>query len=77
MILISVLVRPLVLLDLNSWMQVYGYSTKSMLGSAYLHDMVQQPMTQISSPQLAPDFGLMSGLQCIVEKVRDRPPSAS
>lgn len=51
-------------------MQVYGYNTKSMLGSAYMQDMVQQPTAQINSPQLAPDFGLMSGLQCIVEKVR-------
>ncbi len=50
-------------------MQVYGYNTKAMLGSAYMQEMVQQPTAQINSPQLAPDFGLMSGLQCIVEKV--------
>ena len=55
--------------DLNSWMLVYGYNTKDMLGSAYMQDMIQKPTAQINSPQLAPDFGLMSGLQCIVDKV--------
>lgn len=51
-------------------MLVYGYNTKDMLGSAYMQDMIQKPTAQINSPQLAPDFGLMSGLQCIVDKAR-------
>ncbi|XP_065204844.1 teneurin-m isoform X4 [Planococcus citri] len=58
--------------DLNSWMLVYGYNTRDMLGSAYMQDMIQKPTAQINSPQLAPDFGLMSGLQCIVDKITEQ-----
>lgn len=48
---------------------MYGYNTNDMLGSAYMQEMIPKPTAQINSPQLAPDFGLMSGLQCIVDKV--------
>lgn len=56
-------------LDLSSWLKIYGYDVKNMLGSSYTHHMVYQPQAVVTSPQLAPDFGVMSGLQCIVDKV--------
>ncbi|RZF32871.1 hypothetical protein LSTR_LSTR013659 [Laodelphax striatellus] len=55
--------------DLQSWLQLYGYNLNNMLGSLYTRQIVYQPTAKISSPQLAPDFGVMSGLQCIVSKV--------
>lgn len=55
--------------NLNTWLQLYGYDIDSMLGSRYINKLFYQPRATVSSPQLAPDFGVMSGLQCIVEKV--------
>lgn len=55
--------------SLSSWLQLYGYDLNKMMGSKYITDMIFQPMTSVTAPQLAPDFGVMSGLQCIIEKV--------
>lgn len=55
--------------DLSSWLKIYGYDVNLMLGSSYTRRMVYQPQAIVLSPQLAPDFGVMSGLQCIVNKV--------
>lgn len=55
--------------DLNSWLHLYGYDIKNMLGSEYTSKMVYKPKATVTSPQLAPDFGVMSGLQCIVDRV--------
>ncbi|XP_075234226.1 teneurin transmembrane protein Ten-m isoform X2 [Lycorma delicatula] len=55
--------------DLKSWLELYGYDLTNMLGSLYTHKMIYQPNAKVTSPQLAPDFGVMSGLQCIVSKV--------
>lgn len=56
-------------LDLGSWLKLYGYDMDNILGSSYTRRMVYQPMAKVASPQLSPDFGVMSGLQCIIEKV--------
>ncbi|CAK1578856.1 unnamed protein product [Parnassius mnemosyne] len=58
--------------NLASWLQLFGYDLNKMMGSKYITDMVFQPMTSVTAPQLAPDFGVMSGLQCIIEKVNDK-----
>lgn len=43
-----------------------------MLGSSYTSRMVYQPRAIVTSPQLSPDFGVMSGLQCIVDKMNEK-----
>lgn len=55
--------------DLKTWLKLFGYDLSKMKGSQYTRDMVFKPHASIKSPQLAPDFGVMSGLQCIVDKV--------
>ncbi|XP_053675682.1 teneurin-m [Anopheles nili] len=58
--------------DLRSWLKLFGYDVTKMQGSQYTRDMIYRPAATIKSPQLAPDFGVMSGLQCIVEKVDEK-----
>uniref|UniRef100_A0A182N316 Teneurin-2 n=1 Tax=Anopheles dirus TaxID=7168 RepID=A0A182N316_9DIPT len=58
--------------DLRSWLKLFGYDVAKMQGSRYTRDMIYRPTATIKSPQLAPDFGVMSGLQCIVEKVDEK-----
>lgn len=58
--------------DLDSWLKVFGYDLKKMQGSKYTKDRVYVPHATIKSPLLAPDFGVMSGLQCIVEKIDEK-----
>ncbi|EDS38435.1 odd Oz protein [Culex quinquefasciatus] len=58
--------------DLKSWLRLFGYDVTKMQGSTYTKDMIYRPNAMIKSPQLAPDFGVMSGLQCIVEKVDEK-----
>ncbi|XP_058053844.1 teneurin-m [Anopheles bellator] len=58
--------------DLRSWLTLFGYDVRKMQGSRYTRDMIYRPRALIKSPQLAPDFGVMSGLQCIVEKVDEK-----
>ncbi|XP_076663968.1 teneurin transmembrane protein Ten-m isoform X3 [Andrena cerasifolii] len=58
--------------DLASWLNLYGYDMSAMLGSEYMKQMVYQPSATITSPQLTPDFGVMSGLQCIVNRVHEK-----
>ncbi|XP_017764614.1 PREDICTED: teneurin-m isoform X1 [Eufriesea mexicana] len=58
--------------DLNSWLKLYGYDISAMLGSEYMKRMVYQPSAMVTSPQLTPDFGVMSGLQCIVNRVHEK-----
>ncbi|XP_050443334.1 teneurin-m isoform X2 [Adelges cooleyi] len=54
--------------DLNSWLELYGYDIKNMIGSSYTRQQLHQPTAKVTSPQLAPQFNVVSGLQCIVEK---------
>ncbi|XP_026674472.1 teneurin-m isoform X7 [Ceratina calcarata] len=58
--------------DLSSWLKLYGYDISAMLGSEYMKQMVYQPNAMVTSPQLTPDFGVMSGLQCIVNRVHEK-----
>ncbi|XP_025267250.1 teneurin-m isoform X3 [Camponotus floridanus] len=58
--------------DLASWLKLYGYDISTMLGSEYTKQMVYQPSAIVTSPQLTPDFGVMSGLQCIVNRVQEK-----
>ncbi|CAH1394248.1 unnamed protein product [Nezara viridula] len=58
--------------DLGSWLKLYGYDINNILGSVYLKKMVYRPAAKVTSPQLAPDFGVMSGLQCIIDKISDK-----
>ncbi|XP_048481184.1 teneurin-m isoform X4 [Plutella xylostella] len=58
--------------NLASWLQLYGYDLTKMMGSKYITDMIFQPMGSVTAPMLVPDFGVMSGLQCIIEKVNDQ-----
>ncbi|XP_030767229.1 teneurin-m isoform X3 [Sitophilus oryzae] len=58
--------------DLKSWLQLYGYDIGKMLGSEYLGKMIYRPQATVTSPQLAPDFGIMSGLKCIVDKINEK-----
>ncbi|XP_076273630.1 teneurin transmembrane protein Ten-m isoform X3 [Rhynchophorus ferrugineus] len=58
--------------DLRSWLELYGYDISKMLGSEYIGKMIYKPQATVTSPQLAPDFGIMSGLQCIVDKINER-----
>nr|XP_032511792.1 teneurin-m isoform X4 [Danaus plexippus plexippus] len=58
--------------SLASWLQLYGYDLNKMMGAKYITDMIFQPKTSVTAPQLVPDFGVLSGLQCIIEKVNDK-----
>lgn len=59
-------------IDLPSWLKLYGYDVDNMLGSSYTSRMVYQPQAMVTSRQLSPDFGVMSGLQCIVDRVNEK-----
>lgn len=55
--------------SISSWMKLFGYDVAKMQGSKYIKDMVYKPKVSIKSPALTPEFGVMSGLQCILDKV--------
>lgn len=54
---------------MNSWLKLYGYDIGNMIGSSYTRTQLHQPSAKVSSPQLTPQFNVVSGLKCIVEKV--------
>ncbi|XP_063702096.1 teneurin-m isoform X2 [Culicoides brevitarsis] len=58
--------------DIDSWLKLFGYDLKKMQGAKYTMDQVHIPQATIKAPQLAPDFGVMSGLQCIVDKIDEK-----
>lgn len=58
--------------DLESWLSLFGYDLEKMQGAKYSRDRIYVPQETIRSSLLAPDFGVMSGLQCIVEKNDER-----
>ncbi|KAJ8984541.1 hypothetical protein NQ317_006827 [Molorchus minor] len=57
--------------NMNSWLKMYGYDIEKMLGSRYISKLIYKPQALVSAPQLAPDFGIMSGLHCIIEKINE------
>ncbi|XP_055694712.1 teneurin-m isoform X5 [Lutzomyia longipalpis] len=60
------------MIDIKSWLKLFGYDLKMIQGSKYTKGIVHIPQATIKSPLLAPDFGVMSGLQCIVEKIDEK-----
>ncbi|XP_060530352.1 teneurin-m isoform X2 [Cylas formicarius] len=58
--------------DLQTWLKLYGYDIEKMLGFRYITNQIYKPKATVTAPQLAPDFGIMSGLQCIVDKVNEK-----
>lgn len=51
-------------------MKLLGYDLDKMQGSKYINEMVYKPRAKIESSRLAPQFEVVSGLKCIVDKVR-------
>ncbi|XP_052130020.1 teneurin-m isoform X6 [Frankliniella occidentalis] len=58
--------------DLQSWLNLFGYDINSMLGSLYTSSAVYHPVASVRNTQLAPEFAVMSGLQCLVDKVSQK-----
>ncbi|CAG9856806.1 unnamed protein product [Phyllotreta striolata] len=56
----------------DSWLRLYGYDVEKMLGSKYITSLIYRPKALLTAPQLAPSFGIMSGLQCIVDKINEK-----
>lgn len=55
--------------NIGDWLRMYGYDVDKMLGSKYITKMIYRPKATLRARQLSPEFGIMSGLQCIVDKV--------
>ncbi|XP_055383652.1 teneurin-m isoform X3 [Condylostylus longicornis] len=60
------------MIDLDSWLKLFGYDLNRMQSLKYTKEQHYVPQATIKSSSLAPDFGVMSGLQCIVEKVNEK-----
>ncbi|KAF4528732.1 hypothetical protein B566_EDAN008998 [Ephemera danica] len=58
--------------DLPSWLNLYGYDVSNMMGSSYTSRSVYMPKSSVTSSQLSPQFGVISGLQCIAEKISEQ-----
>ncbi|XP_034250662.1 teneurin-m isoform X4 [Thrips palmi] len=58
--------------DLQSWLSLFGYNINNMLGSLYTSNAVYHPVASVRNTQLAPEFSVMSGLQCLVDKVSEK-----
>ncbi|XP_065347701.1 teneurin-m isoform X5 [Cloeon dipterum] len=58
--------------DLASWLTLYGYDVSQMMGSSYSSRSVYRPTAMVTSSQLMPQFGVISGLQCIAEKINEQ-----
>lgn len=56
--------------DIGSWLKLLGYDLDKMQGSKYVSQMMYRPRANIESSRLAPQFEVVSGLKCIVDKVR-------
>ncbi|XP_069968168.1 teneurin-m isoform X2 [Bactrocera oleae] len=60
------------MIDLESWLQLFGYDLRNMQSSKYTKDAQYVPQISIKSNTLAPEFGVISGLECIVEKTNEK-----
>lgn len=58
--------------SIGEWLKLLGYDIENMQGSKYVNQMVYKPRSRIASTRLAPQFEVISGLKCIVEKVSSR-----
>uniref|UniRef100_T1GEJ9 Uncharacterized protein n=1 Tax=Megaselia scalaris TaxID=36166 RepID=T1GEJ9_MEGSC len=60
------------MIDLESWMKLFGYDLQKIQSGKHLSGTQYIPQAQIKSTSLAPDFGVMSGLECIVQKIDEK-----
>ncbi|XP_073841878.1 teneurin transmembrane protein Ten-m isoform X2 [Musca autumnalis] len=60
------------MIDLESWLQLFGYDLQNMQSTKYTKALQYNPQANIKSSTLAPDFGVISGLECIVEKTNEK-----
>ncbi|KRF84821.1 uncharacterized protein Dvir_GJ13712, isoform C [Drosophila virilis] len=60
------------MIDLDAWLQLFGYELNNMQSNRYTKLSQYTPQATIKSNTLAPDFGVISGLECIVEKTNER-----
>ncbi|TMW52843.1 hypothetical protein DOY81_002074 [Sarcophaga bullata] len=60
------------MIELESWLQLFGYDLNNMQSSKYTKKAQYNPQASIKSHTLAPDFGVISGLECIVEKTNEK-----
>lgn len=56
--------------DTNSWMKLLGYDIEKMQGSKYIDKIIQKPEFKINAQQLTPEFGAVSGMANMIEKVK-------
>lgn len=57
--------------SIGDWLKLLGYDIDKMQGSKYVNQMVYKPKVRIESSRLAPQFEVVSGLKCIVDKVNE------
>lgn len=55
--------------DLSAWLQLFGYDLNKIQGSKYVDSLVYRPHETIQSQRNQKEFGVMSGLQCMLDKV--------
>lgn len=55
--------------SISDWLQLLGYDFNKMQGSKYVNSMIYKPKTRVELTQLAPQFEVVSGLKCIIDKV--------
>ncbi|XP_017957287.2 teneurin-m isoform X2 [Drosophila navojoa] len=60
------------MIDLDAWLQLFGYELNNMQSNRYTKLSQYIPQATIKSNSLAPDFGVISGLECIVEKINEK-----
>lgn len=60
------------MIDLDAWLQLFGYELNNMQSNRYTKLTQYTPQATIKSNTLAPDFGVISGLECIVEKTNEK-----
>ncbi|XP_017122860.1 teneurin-m isoform X1 [Drosophila elegans] len=60
------------MIDLDAWLQLFGYDLDNMQSSRYTRLAQYTPQASIKAHSLAPDFGVISGLECIVEKTSEK-----
>ncbi|XP_034122541.1 teneurin-m isoform X4 [Drosophila guanche] len=60
------------MIDLDAWLQLFGYDLDNMQSTRYTKLAQYTPQASIKSNTLAPDFGVISGLECIVEKTSEK-----
>uniref|UniRef100_A0A1A9WCA4 Tenascin-like protein n=1 Tax=Glossina brevipalpis TaxID=37001 RepID=A0A1A9WCA4_9MUSC len=64
--------QPNYMIELESWLQLFGYDLNNMQSSKYTKTTQYNPQASIKSHTLAPDFGVISGLECIIEKTNQK-----